>query len=61
MKMSRRAKIEKNLLSSVKCEGFFTVFIDYNGVVHHEFLPQGRTVNKECYLKVMRRLHEAIR
>ncbi|UYV66957.1 hypothetical protein LAZ67_4003451 [Cordylochernes scorpioides] len=30
-------------------------------VVHHEFLPQGRTVKKEYYLKVMRNLREAIR
>lgn len=34
---------------------------DYNGVVHHEFLPEGKTVNKEYYLGVMRRLREAIR
>ena len=40
---------------------FLTVFFDYNGVVHHEFMPQGRTVNKEYYLEVMRRLREAIR
>ena len=38
-----------------------TVFFDYHGVVHQEFLPQGRTVNKEYYLKVMRRSREAIR
>ena len=25
-----------------------TVFFDCNGVVHNEFLPQGRMVNKEC-------------
>ncbi|UYV65551.1 hypothetical protein LAZ67_3004671 [Cordylochernes scorpioides] len=31
------------------------------GVVHHEFLPQGRTVNKDYYLQVMRNLREAIR
>ena len=31
-----------------------TVFFDCNGVVHHEFLPQGCTVNKEYYLEVMR-------
>ncbi|UYV80226.1 hypothetical protein LAZ67_18002085, partial [Cordylochernes scorpioides] len=31
------------------------------GVVHHEFLPQGRTLNKEYYLQVMRNLREAIR
>ncbi|UYV84371.1 hypothetical protein LAZ67_X001959 [Cordylochernes scorpioides] len=30
------------------------------GMVHHEFLPQGRTVNKEYYLQVMRNLREAI-
>ncbi|CAD7013870.1 unnamed protein product [Ceratitis capitata] len=38
-----------------------TIFFDYRGVVHHEFLPQGRTVNKEYYLQVMRSLREAIR
>ena len=38
-----------------------TVFFDCNGVVHHEFLPQGRTVNNEYYLEVKRRLREAIR
>ncbi|UYV79546.1 hypothetical protein LAZ67_17003073 [Cordylochernes scorpioides] len=34
---------------------------DEAGVVHHEFLPQGRTVNKEYYLQVMRNFREAIR
>lgn len=38
-----------------------TVFFDYRGVVHSEFLPTGQTVNKEYYLSVMRRLREAIR
>ena len=38
-----------------------TVSFDFHGVVHQEFLPQGRTVNKEYYLEVMRRLREAIR
>ena len=37
-----------------------TVFFDCNGV-DHVFLPQGRTINKEYYLEVMRRLREAIR
>ena len=30
-----------------------TVFFDCNDMVHHEFLPQGRTVNKEYYLEVI--------
>ena len=38
-----------------------TVFFDYRGVVHYEFLPTGQTVNKEYYLSVMRHLREAIR
>jgi hypothetical protein len=38
-----------------------TVFFDSVGVVHYEFLPQGRTVNKEYYLEVMQLLREAVR
>ena len=38
-----------------------TVFFDSNGMVHHEFLPQGRMVNKAYKLEVMHRLHKAIR
>ena len=36
-----------------------TVVFDCNGRVHHEFLPQGRTINKEYYFEVMRRWREA--
>jgi transposase len=38
-----------------------TVFFDSEGVVHYEFLPKGRTVNKEYYLEVMQRLREAVK
>ena len=37
-----------------------TVFIDCNGVVRYEFLPQGLKATNEYYLEVMRRLREAI-
>ena len=30
-------------------------------MVHHKFLPQDRTVNREYHLEVMRRLRETIR
>ncbi|UYV85114.1 hypothetical protein LAZ67_X004615 [Cordylochernes scorpioides] len=33
---------------------------DVAGVMHHEFFPQGRRVNKEFHLQVMRNLREAI-
>ena len=31
----------------------------FEGVIHHEFLPHGQTVNKEYYLEVIKRLWEA--
>jgi hypothetical protein len=33
---------------------------DCEGVIHHEFLPHGQTVNEKCYLKVMKRPGEAV-
>ncbi|UYV84814.1 hypothetical protein LAZ67_X003595 [Cordylochernes scorpioides] len=54
-----RPKKARQVRSNVK--DLLTVFFDCRGVVHHEFLPQGRTVNKEYYLQVMRNFREAIR
>ncbi|UYV69921.1 hypothetical protein LAZ67_7001208 [Cordylochernes scorpioides] len=54
-----RPKKVRQVRSNVKV--LLTVFFDCRGVVHHEFLPQGRAVNKEYYLQVMRNLREAIR
>ncbi|UYV75720.1 hypothetical protein LAZ67_13001110 [Cordylochernes scorpioides] len=53
-----RPKKARQVRSNV--EVLLTVFFDCRGVVHHEFLPQGRTVNKEYYLQVMRNLREKI-
>ena len=55
----RRPKKAGQVRSNVKV--LLTVFLDWNGVVHHEFLPQGRTVKKEYNLEVMSWLREAIR
>lgn len=54
-----RPKKARQVRSNVKV--LLTVFFDCNGVVHHEFLPRGKTVNKEYYIQVLRRLREAIR
>ncbi|UYV77400.1 CSNK1A1 [Cordylochernes scorpioides] len=54
-----RPKKARRVRSNVKV--LLTIFFDCSGVVHHEFLPQGRTVNKEYYLQVMGNLREAIR
>ena len=53
-----RTKKSRQARPNVKI--FLTVFFDCNGVMHHEFLPQGCAVYKEYYLEVMRRLREAI-
>ena len=52
--------------SRSKIKVMLTVFFDYRGVVHYEFLPPGQTVNKKYYLSGMHilsvcRLREAIR
>ena len=57
----RKTKTEKRTSSSVKYGGFAYCFFHFNGVMDSEYLPQGRTVNKEYYLEVMRRLREVIR
>ena len=53
---SPRPKKARQVRSNVKV--LLTVFCS---VVHHEFLPQGRTVNKEYYLQITCNLREAIR
>ena len=47
--------------SHSKIKVMMTVLFDFRGVVHYEFLPPRQAANKEYYLSVMRRLHEAIR
>jgi hypothetical protein len=42
--------------SNVKVMLIVFLFFDWKGIVHHEFVPRGETVNKEFYLKVMKRL-----
>ena len=33
-------------------------FTEARGVVHHEFLPQGQTMNHAFYIKVLKRLRQ---
>ena len=36
-------------------------FFDIDGVVHHEFVPPGQTVNSHSYVQVLQRLRDAVR
>ena len=40
------------------CSQFF--FFDASRVVHHEYLPEGSTVNQTYYIEVLKRLRDAI-
>jgi hypothetical protein len=45
---------------SRSCSLFFWGGGDIRGVVHHEFVPQGRTVNAAFYVEVLKCLHERV-
>ena len=53
-----RPKKARQIRSNTKV--LLTVYFDCNGMVHHEFLPQGRTVSREYNLQVRRRLSKAV-
>jgi len=56
---SPKPKKARQVRSNVKV--FLTVFLDFRGVVHHEYAPQGQTFTKEYYEGVLCRLRNAVR
>ena len=36
-------------------------FFDWKGIVHHEFVPRGRMVNRQLYQEVLAHLRDAVR
>ena len=57
-KTSPRPKKACQVRSKIKV--LLTVFFDASGVVHHEYLPEGSTVNQTYYIEVLKRLRDAI-
>jgi hypothetical protein len=53
-----RPKKARQIRSKVKV--MLTVFFDHEGVIHHEYTPEGQTVNKEYYIDVLCWLHDAV-
>ena len=56
---SPRPKKAWQVCSNVKV--MLSCFFDSQGIVHHEYAPEGQTINMEYYLQVLRRLCEAVR
>lgn len=54
-------KSKKARMSKSKNKVLLVTFIDNQGLVHYEYLPEGTSVNQEVYLGILRRLREAIR
>ena len=53
---------KKTHQSRSNLKAMLTVFFDYQGIVHHEYAPQGRTINTEYYLNyVFKRLRDAVK
>jgi len=56
---SPRLKKARQVKSNVRTT--LIAFFDIDGLVHHEYVHRGRTVNKEFYKTVLQRLCEAVR
>ena len=44
-----------------KTKVMLLAFFDSEGIVHHNYAPDGQTINKEFYLEYLRRLRESVR
>ncbi|UYV77443.1 hypothetical protein LAZ67_15001039 [Cordylochernes scorpioides] len=54
-------RTKKSRLCKSKNKVLLVTFFDIKGIVHHEYLEEGQTINKESYLNIMRRVRESIR
>ncbi|GBL95030.1 hypothetical protein AVEN_187534-1 [Araneus ventricosus] len=52
---------KKCRLTKSRIKTLLIAFFDSNGLIHHEFVPAGTTVNAESYEGVLKRLLQRIR
>ena len=48
-------------MSWSKMKVLLVVFVDWKGIVHHEFVPRGQMVNRQLYQEFLARLRDAVR
>jgi hypothetical protein len=51
---------KKARMPRLQVKTMLVCFFDHKGIVHHEFIAQGHTVNQTCYLEVLTRLRESV-
>nr|XP_012145924.1 PREDICTED: putative uncharacterized protein FLJ37770 [Megachile rotundata] len=51
---------KKGRMSKSKVKTMLIVFFDMKGIVHHEFVPPGQTVNAKFYVEVLKRLKRRV-
>jgi len=56
-----RNKIVSKSAHSLSTVQMLMKTFDCEGIIHHEFLPHGQMVDKKYYLKVVKKLKEAVR
>ena len=61
MEGSHVSATKEGAQSAKQNKGHVTGIFDSEGIVHHEYAPEGQTINKEFYLEVLRRLRESVR
>jgi len=52
---------KKAQMSRSKINVMLVVFFEWDGIVHHEFVPRGQMLNKQLYQEVLARLRDAVR
>jgi len=52
-------KKARQVKSNVK--NMLIAFFDIDGLIHHEYVSRGQTVNKEFYKRVLQRVRDAVR
>ena len=61
MEVTWASTSEEGAAKSEQRQGHVTVFLDHEGVVHHEYAPPGQTITKDYNIEVFRRLRDAVR
>jgi hypothetical protein len=55
------SSVKESEAAAIENKDYDNLFFDARGIDHHEFVPQGQTVNQEFYISVLRRMRKALR